>query len=66
MAEKAVHYWLLAGKLSVAKSAVEEAVAQLRRSLGLLNGLPDTLERSRLELDLVRHTGIAGKPLDQS
>jgi class 3 adenylate cyclase/predicted ATPase len=52
MADRAVPYWLLAGKLSVARSAVEEAVAQLRRGLGLLSGLPDTLERSRLELDL--------------
>jgi predicted ATPase len=31
---------------------VEEAVAQLRRGLGLLESLPETLERSRLELDL--------------
>jgi predicted ATPase len=52
MADKAVPYWLLAGKLSVAKSAVEEAIAQLRRGLGLLESLPETLERSRLELDL--------------
>jgi class 3 adenylate cyclase len=33
IADKAVPYWLLAGKLSVAKSAVEEAIAQLRRGL---------------------------------
>jgi hypothetical protein len=52
MAEKAVPYWLLAGKLSVARSAVEEAIAQLRHGLGLLSSLPETLERSRLELDL--------------
>jgi predicted ATPase len=52
MADKAVPYWLLAGKWSVAKSAVEEAIAQLRRGLSLLSSLPDTLERSRLELDL--------------
>jgi class 3 adenylate cyclase/predicted ATPase len=52
MADKAVPYWLLAGKLSVAKSAVEEAIAQLRRGLGLLSSLPETPERSRLELDL--------------
>jgi predicted ATPase len=56
MADKAVPYWLLAGKLSVAKSAVEEAIAQLRRGLGLLQSLPETLERSRLELDL--HTPL--------
>jgi predicted ATPase len=52
MAEKAVSYWLLAGKLSVARSAVEEAIVQLRRGVGLLRSLPETLERSRLELDL--------------
>jgi class 3 adenylate cyclase/predicted ATPase len=52
MADKAVPYWLLAGKLSVAKSAVEEAIAQLRRGLGLLSSFPDTLERSRLEHNL--------------
>jgi predicted ATPase len=51
MADKAVPYWLLAGKLSAARSAVEEAVALLRRGLGLLQSLPETLER-RLELDL--------------
>jgi predicted ATPase len=52
MADRAVPYWLLAGKLSVAKSAVEEAVGQLRRGLSLLHSLPETPERSRLELDL--------------
>jgi predicted ATPase len=52
MAEKAVPYWLLAGKLSVARSTVDEAIAQLRRGLGLLQSLPETLERSRLELEL--------------
>ena len=52
MADKAVPYWLLAGRLSVARSAVEEAIVQLRRGLGLLQSLPETLERSRLELDL--------------
>jgi predicted ATPase len=52
MADKAVPYWLLAGKLSAAKSAVEEAIAQLRRGLRLLTSLPETPERSRIELDL--------------
>jgi predicted ATPase len=52
MAGKAVPYWLLAGKLSVAKSPAEEAIAQLRCGLGLLRSLPETLERGRLELDL--------------
>src|SRR5271169_1642752 len=52
IADKAIGYWHLAGKLSVAKSAVHEATAQLRRGLGLLDGLPETRERQQLELDI--------------
>jgi predicted ATPase len=50
--DKAITYWHLAGKSSVAKSAVHEAVAQLRRGLSLLDGLPETRERNQLELDI--------------
>jgi predicted ATPase len=50
--DKAIAYWHLAGKSSVAKSAVREAIAQLRRGLGLLEGLPETRERKQLELDI--------------
>jgi tetratricopeptide (TPR) repeat protein len=52
LADKAITYWHRAGKLSVAKSAVHEAIAQLRRGLGLLDGLPETRERQQLELDI--------------
>jgi len=52
IADKAITYWHLAGKSSVAKSAVREATAQLRRGLGLLDGLPETRERKQLELDI--------------
>ena len=52
IADKAITYWHLAGKLSVAKSAVREAIAQLRRGLSLLDGLPETRERQQLELDI--------------
>jgi class 3 adenylate cyclase len=52
IADKAVTYWHLAGKMSVAKSAVREATVQLRRGLGLLEGLPETRERKQLELDI--------------
>jgi class 3 adenylate cyclase/predicted ATPase len=52
MADKAITYWHLAGKSSVAKSAVREAIAQLRRGLRLLDGLPETRERKQLELDI--------------
>jgi class 3 adenylate cyclase/predicted ATPase len=50
--DKAITYWHRAGKLSVAKSAVREATAQLRRGLSLLDGLPETRERKQLELDI--------------
>jgi predicted ATPase len=50
--DKAIAYWHLAGKLSVAKSAVTEAIAQLRRGLSMLDGLPETRERKQLELDI--------------
>ena len=36
----------------MAKSAVREAIAQLRRGLSLLDGLPETRERKQLELDI--------------
>jgi predicted ATPase len=52
IADKAITYWHRAGKLSVAKSAVHEAIAQLRRGLSLLDGLPETRERQQLELDI--------------
>ena len=52
IADKAIGYWHLAGQSSVAKSAVHEAIAQLRRGLGLLEGLPETRERKQLELDI--------------
>src|SRR5262249_38303329 len=52
IADKAITYWHLAGKSSVAKSAVREAIAQLRRGLRLLDGLSETRERQQLELDI--------------
>ena len=51
-ADKAITYWHLAGKLSVTKSAVREATAQLRRGLVLLDGLLETRERKERELDI--------------
>jgi class 3 adenylate cyclase/predicted ATPase len=52
IADKAIAYWHRAGKLSAAKSAVTEAIAQLRRGLSLLDGLPETRERKQLELGI--------------
>ena len=51
-AERAVGYWLKAGRRSAERSAEREAVRQLRRGLGALATLPPSVERDRSELDL--------------
>src|SRR5947209_7175401 len=56
--EQAVAYWCRAGQQSAAKSALVEAIAQLRRGIRLLTDLPVTRERTRQELDL--HVAMAG------
>jgi predicted ATPase len=50
--EQAVEYWTKAGQLSLARSAMLEAVAQLMRGLEVLRSLPEGPERNRRELDL--------------
>jgi class 3 adenylate cyclase/tetratricopeptide (TPR) repeat protein len=52
LAEKAVGHWLKAGQQALGRSAMTEAVAQLRKGLGVLGGLPDGLWRQQQELDL--------------
>jgi class 3 adenylate cyclase/predicted ATPase len=52
LTEKAVGYWLRAGKQSLARSAMTEASAQLQKGLDLLARLPDGPGRRQLELDL--------------
>ena len=52
MTEKAVGYCIKAGQQAVARSAMIEAVTQLRRGLDLLALLPDGVERRQYELDL--------------
>jgi predicted ATPase len=52
LTERAVEYWTKAGQLSLARSAMLEAVAQLSRGLEALRALPASLERDRRELDL--------------
>jgi predicted ATPase len=39
--EKAVSYWLKAGQQALSRSAMVEAVAQLRQGLRMLASLPD-------------------------
>ena len=52
LTEKAVGYCIKAGQQAVARSAMIEAVTQLRRGLDLLPLLPDGVERRQYELDL--------------
>ena len=56
---EAVTYWHKAGRQAVARSAMEEAIAQLNRGLELLAGLPDGPARQRLELELQTTLGGA-------
>ena len=53
LAERAIEYWLKAGKQALTRSAMTEAVAQLRKGLGVLAGLPDDPWRREQELKLL-------------
>jgi class 3 adenylate cyclase/predicted ATPase len=50
--EKAVGYWLQAGKRAGQRSGHVEAINHLTKGLEVLMTLPDTLERARQELDM--------------
>jgi predicted ATPase len=50
--EKAVDYWLTAGRQAWSRSAAAEAVALLRRGLAAVPALPETDRRREIELDL--------------
>jgi class 3 adenylate cyclase/tetratricopeptide (TPR) repeat protein len=52
LAEKAIAYWLAAGRQAWAHSATAEAVALLHRGLALVPALPDSDGRRETELDL--------------
>jgi class 3 adenylate cyclase/tetratricopeptide (TPR) repeat protein len=52
LAEKAIDYWLVAGRQAWARSALAEAVSLLRRGLALVPALPDGDRRRETELDL--------------
>jgi predicted ATPase len=58
-ADKAIGYWWRAGEKSVERSANHEAMAQLGRGLELVQSLPASPERDRLELALRMPLGIA-------
>jgi predicted ATPase len=59
LVEKAVDYRLKAGQRALARSAMLEAVAQLRKGLDVLAGLPDSPSRQQHELDLQAALGSA-------
>ena len=57
--EKAIGYWLKAGQQAIARWAMTEAVAQFRRGLCLLSGMPDDVTRHEQELGLQIELGHA-------
>src|SRR3954454_18870342 len=59
LAEQAVVYWLKAGQQALARSAMAEAVAQLRKGLDALSTLPDSSWHRQQELDLQAILGFA-------
>jgi predicted ATPase len=48
--EKAVMFWYKAGQQAIGRGAMTEAVAQLRKSLALISGLPEGTDRQEREL----------------
>src|SRR5262249_59317185 len=50
--EKAVNYWLKAGRQAIARGAMTEAVAHARKGLDVLSGMPNSTVRQEQELDL--------------
>jgi predicted ATPase len=59
LAEQAVVYWLKAGQLALARSAMPEAAAQARKGLNVIGNLPDRPWRQQQELDLQVTLGTA-------
>ena len=51
LGEQAIPYWLAAGHLALARGANYEALAHLRRGLGLLLDLPDAADRTEQEME---------------
>jgi hypothetical protein len=52
LVEKAVGHWIKAGQQAIARAAMTEAVAQLRKGLDLLSSVPNSTARQEQELDL--------------
>ncbi len=56
---EAVGYWLSAGRQALARFAMTEAIAQLRKGLALISHLPDGAARQAQELELTSALGHA-------
>ncbi|MGX9424300.1 MULTISPECIES: adenylate/guanylate cyclase domain-containing protein [Bradyrhizobium] len=54
----AIRCWFKSGQRALAHSANVEAIANFRKALQLLSGLPDSLERTRQEIDIQLALGI--------
>jgi class 3 adenylate cyclase/tetratricopeptide (TPR) repeat protein len=52
LGERAIDYWLKAGQHAMARSAMTEAVSQLRKGLQLLSTIPESKISQQQELDL--------------
>jgi class 3 adenylate cyclase/predicted ATPase len=57
--EQAVSYWHKAGQRASERSAHVEAIAHLRQGLALLQTLPETMERTQREVDLLIALGAS-------
>ena len=57
--ERAVDYWLAAGRRSLQRSANQEAIGHLTAGLAQLEYIPETAERTKQELALQRQLGQA-------
>jgi class 3 adenylate cyclase/predicted ATPase len=52
LAERAIAYYARAGQRAIARSAMAEAITQLKKALELLTSLPDGVARQQQELEL--------------
>jgi predicted ATPase len=57
--EQAVAYWYKAAQRAAERSAHVEAIAHLRQGLALLQTLPETLERTQREVDMLIALGAS-------
>jgi tetratricopeptide (TPR) repeat protein len=57
LSDKAVYYWLRAGRNAATRSANREAIAHLRRGIEAVTSLADGSEKDRIELDFQHALG---------